>query len=146
MRDRAGSCGYDRAVEPLGLLRRSQPLGPGGTPGASSDADAEASDERPLRCARCGAVVTTGRARISVGGAHEHSRANPGGWVHRFGCFAHAPGCRSVGEPSAEFAWFAGTTWQIAVCGACREHLGWRFQGPDGTFWGLRVAKVVEED
>lgn len=129
----------------LSLLRTGEPPDPGGTEMARDSDGAATEDERSLRCARCGAVVTTTAARIDVAGAHQHTRANAGGWVHSFGCFARAPGCRAVGEPSTDFAWFASTSWEIAVCGSCREHLGWRFTGADGTFWGLLVAKLVEE-
>ena len=32
-------------------------------------------------------------------------------------CFARAPGCSLAGEASAEFSWFAGYVWRIALCG-----------------------------
>ncbi|CAH2088180.1 unnamed protein product [Euphydryas editha] len=31
------------------------------------------------------------------------------------------------GAPSAEFSWFPGYTWTIALCAACMAHVGWRF-------------------
>ena len=55
---------------------------------------------RVLACRRCGHRLTTAAARVSVDGRHEHMRPNPHGYVHRFGCFAEAPGCASQGVPS----------------------------------------------
>jgi hypothetical protein len=72
--------------------------------------------------------------------AHDH------GVVFRIACFAVAPGCSAVGEPTTEFTWFPGFAWQVATCRRCREHLGWLFLGPDDRFHGLIEDRLVEAD
>jgi hypothetical protein len=67
---------------------------------------------------------------------------NPGGWVYELGCFLEAPGCRSEGEPTEEHTWFAGHAWRIALCVECGTHLGWRFDGTSGAFWGLILERL----
>lgn len=99
---------------------------------------------RAIRCAACGRAITTSADRISISGAHEHTRFNPGGFVYRFGCFGAAPGCAVVGEPMAEATWFTGSLWRYALCGGCGVHLGWRFEG-GGDFFGLVLERLVED-
>jgi hypothetical protein len=31
------------------------------------------------------------------------------------------------GAASAEYSWFPGYAWTIALCAACAVHLGWRY-------------------
>ena len=57
--------------------------------------------------------------------------------------FAAAPGCRGVGPFSAEFTWFAGQRWQIGVCAACGQHLGWHFDG-ERNFTALIAQRIAE--
>ena len=99
---------------------------------------------RILVCVRCGRPITTTGDRIEVDGLHEHTQINPHGYIWTFACFARAPGCVPVGAPSREFAWFAGTSWQIADCGGCRLHLGWLFTAPVRRFHGLITERIVE--
>lgn len=98
--------------------------------------------EPTIRCARCEAEITRPDERVSRGGAHLHDRINPSGHVFRFGCFASAPGARVEGETSLEATWFAGHAWRFAACAACGAHLGWRWEGPSGTFFGLILAAL----
>jgi hypothetical protein len=37
------------------------------------------------------------------------------------------------GEPSAEFSWFPGFKWTVAVCVRCRQHLGWQFTADENA-------------
>lgn len=108
--------------------------------------EAQAPDEKPLRCAVCGLVITYEAQRISVQGAHEHLRRNPFGLSFRFGCFAWAPGCAKLGEATSEYTWFPNYSWRFAVCGQCREHLGWSFSGrSEEGFYGLILAQLVRD-
>jgi hypothetical protein len=93
--------------------------------------------ERALRCARCDHALTREEARVTRGGAHRHTRLNPFGYVHDFGCFAPAEGCATVGPSTEEHTWFPGYAWTMARCGACGAHVGWRFEGAGDAFWGL---------
>ncbi len=90
--------------------------------------------------------MTSDSARIEIGGAHEHSCTNPAGYHYRIGCFAAAEGLAARGEPTAEYTWFPGYAWQVQDCGACRQHLGWRFRSADGGFYDLILAHLVEID
>jgi len=101
---------------------------------------------RFLLCAICGHRITHTGERIRVNGSHQHTFANPHGFVFRIGCFLSAPGC--LEEPSdetTEFTWFAGYAWRIEVCGGCFSHLGWGFRSEDHRFHGLVVDRLVEE-
>lgn len=99
--------------------------------------------EEAYYCATCSALITTGRERIEVDGGHQHTFVNPGGYIHRIGCFRRAAGCEVVGEPTNEFTWFAGHSWNYAVCGSCGSHLGWAyFRGAERRFFGLSLENL----
>lgn len=106
------------------------------------EAEPRAAPEPTLRCRRCDHAITRPAARVSRAGAHVHTRINPGGWVYSIGCFAEAPGCVTTGPATTEHTWFAGHAWRVALCGACGEHLGWRFEGPD-AFWGIILERLA---
>ena len=99
---------------------------------------------RVLACAACRAAITTAAARIEVGGSHDHHFTNPDGHPFHIGCFSRAPGCRGSGEPSAEFTWFPGYSWQVEGCARCRAFLGWRYRSGAHRFHGLILAHLVE--
>ncbi len=100
--------------------------------------------ERRLLCRLCGSPITRDENRISIEGRHVHRRINPAGFEFELGCFDEAPGAVVAGRPTAEFSWFAGTTWAYSLCRRCGAHLGWFFEG--GTrFHGLVLNRLVEE-
>jgi hypothetical protein len=101
---------------------------------------------RVLACAACQEGITTAAARIEVAGAHEHHFTNPQGYKFHIGCFSRAPGCRGSGEPSTEFTWFPGYSWQVEGCARCASFLGWRYRAGDHRFHGLILDKLVELD
>ncbi len=157
-------CGVMPPLTPVVLRKRPGDGGPGSpgngenddpgkTPGKSTgkepdDAPVEADDPGGdlLLCRQCGHPVTKTGARTLIHGAHRHVFCNPHGHVFEIGCFHSAPGCAHLGPQTAEFTWFAGYAWQIAVCGACRAHLGWRYAHADGSvFYGLILQQLVEE-
>jgi hypothetical protein len=47
-----------------------------------------------------------------------------------------------VGGASAEFSWFSGYRWRVALCGRCLGHLGWRFEQGD-SFYGLILDRLL---
>lgn len=98
--------------------------------------------ERALTCARCGHAICREDARVARLGAHVHDRINPGGWVFRIGCFDPVEGCVTQGEATTEHTWFPGHAWRVALCRACAQHLGWRFEGESGVFWGLILDRL----
>lgn len=103
--------------------------------------------EEAILCRTCRAPVTESRAAVSVNGSHLHTFFNPAGIVFDIRCFSRAAGCSVYGEPTSEFAWFAGSHWQYAVCATCQVHLGWFFNAPASSFFGLiRDRLIMPED
>ncbi len=129
--------------------RRAPPGGreSGGLPeaGPGPGAAQRPAEEPWIRCRACGAGIARPADRIALGGRHRHRFANPYGIVFEIGCFGAADGCLAVGNPTEEFTWFSGYAWQVALCAACRTHLGWRFSATGGSrFFGLIVERLVE--
>ena len=94
-------------------------------------------------CAHCHHLITTPDEKISVGGAHTHTFTNPHGITYEIGCFRHASGCAQVGESTAQWTWFAGYRWQVAVCAGCQTHVGWSYRSAHDGFSGLILARLV---
>lgn len=99
-------------------------------------------DDEALRCAVCEHRITERSYRREMSGAHEHMFVNPAGIAFVIGCFVAAPGCSYAGETSHAFSWFPGWSWQVAVCGRCRAHVGWIFRCAGEQFHGLIVAAL----
>ena len=95
-----------------------------------------------LYCFICGQFITQSGQRIRVEGNHQHTFTNPGGYRFEIGCFREAPGCRQAGEFTDFYSWFDGCAWRYAMCGSCRVHLGWVYQGED-TFFGLVLDRLL---
>jgi hypothetical protein len=104
--------------------------------------DATTAPDAALLCASCRHPITHDSERTEVDGAHESVRVNLAGMVFRVGCFSRAPGCRPVGEITANWTWFAGHTWQVVVCGRCGDHLGWLYRGAS-RFYGLLLDHLT---
>ena len=83
---------------------------------------------------------------MTVNGKSEHVFFNPQGDVFELGCFAAATNLLSAGPKTDEFTWFAGFAWQATVCMGCGVHLGWRYTGDAGGFYGLILAELDEID
>ncbi len=110
-------------------------------------ADAGTDNRGWMLCGACGNPITLVAARSELNGRHLHRRVNPGGIAFEVGIFTRAPGCRESGSPLAKDSWFAGYAWEIAVCGRCGEHLGWRFSSGDNrSVYGLIAAKLVAQE
>ncbi len=99
---------------------------------------------RVLACVLCARFITTTAARIQVGGAHEHTFANPAGLRFHIGCFSPVTGCAAAGEPSTFWTWFPGYSWQVESCRSCAQHLGWLFNSGSEGFHGLILDRLVE--
>lgn len=100
---------------------------------------------RRLRCVACGHVVSEESRRTDVAGGHEHTCTNPHGVTYHIGCFSAAPGCRQIGQGTFEDTWFPGYAWEISLCAGCGAHLGWRFRGAQGGFYGLILARLLSD-
>lgn len=106
--------------------------------------ETRAQREPSLLCRLCEHLITTESERTEVNGEHLHTCRNPAGFEFTFGCFRQAPGCNAIGKAAYEHTWFAGYSWQIAVCAGCGEHLGWCFRHSD-VFFGLIIDKLVSK-
>lgn len=100
-------------------------------------------EERAVRCARCGHALARTKDAMHVGGAHVHTFVNPQGHEFTIACYSRADGCGAFGERETFWSWFPGHAWQIAVCGACGTHTGWRFFGEGAAFVGLIVDAIA---
>lgn len=107
-------------------------------------ADDGADTGRVLACAACRRAITNTAARIEVSGAHSHTFDNPDGDRFLIGCFSEAVGLLRMGPSSLEWTWFAGYSWQMEVCGGCRQFIGWLYRAGESRFHGLILAALVE--
>ena len=121
-------------IEPIG--KRSP------SPANRSDRAPQLEDKQMLRCLVCRSIVTEQAQAIRIDGRHEHAFFNPAGIAYELRCFRQAPGALAQGTPTAEFSWFAGHRWQIALCAVCQSHLGWLFTGPS-SFFGLIGNRLI---
>ncbi|WP_320008845.1 cereblon family protein [Maridesulfovibrio sp.] len=128
---------------PCSLLK-SAPPGSDSNLEAKLKASLDDPKKKKVLCRTCGAEITDNSFATRVNNSHEHSFFNPHGYVFQIRCYSAATGCRYSGKPSYEFTWFAGCSWQIAVCKACLSHLGWRFQSDSTYFYGLIRDKLTE--
>lgn len=124
---------------------------PGPKGGQTIESRSEASSQEGLQdggsgllCRQCGGLVTSEHERITVGGRHQHTFANPHGIVFTIGCFRSAPGCGCRGPLTTEWSWFKGFSWRLAHCRDCLSHLGWQYVSRAGErFWGLILDALV---
>ncbi|MBI5783748.1 MAG: hypothetical protein HZA69_08390 [Gammaproteobacteria bacterium] len=103
----------------------------------------KAKKEKRLFCAACRHLITHQDQRVPVQGGHEHTFTNPRGITYHIGCYREAAGCSVVGESTAEFTWFLGYAWRVALCANCRTHLGWEFRSDSDYFHGLIVDRLT---
>lgn len=128
-----------------------KPGEPGGATGGASpsrgiETGAADGGKGAVVCLACGHRLAGADAKISVAGTHTHTFMNPGGYVFEIGCYRDAPGAAGAGAPSAEWSWFPGHVWQIALCRGCRAHVGWSFTGEGGGFFGLVLDRIGESE
>lgn len=102
--------------------------------------------DKPERifCARCDALITDAGRTTTIGGRHTHRRTNPANIEFSFQCFTEAPGCRREGPYTFEHTWFPGSAWCFLICGQCRVHLGWHYQG-ERNFCALIIDRLRYE-
>jgi hypothetical protein len=98
---------------------------------------------RRLHCSGCRAVITREDERTRIDGGHEFSFTNPHGYLFHIGCFRQVPGCESIGDGNFAHAWFPGYAWTVAVCGNCRQHVGWYFRSEHDEFYGLILKRLM---
>lgn len=100
--------------------------------------------EEKILCRQCMQVITSPAERIQVQGSHRHTFSNPVGLLFQIGCFRRVKGCVNASPPEAEWSWFRGYAWQVVLCSACANHLGWRYTGQNDGFYGLILDKLMQ--
>ncbi len=116
------------------------------------DRDEQASPERldddasePIRCRFCDYALAAEAEVFGVGDRPAVATFfNPSGELMEVVTVRVAPGLRSVGPPTTEFSWFAGTAWTVGACGGCGVQIGWRWASTDGpeSFAGLLTDRI----
>jgi len=101
-------------------------------------------------CAKCGMDITRASLRIAVGGSHRHTTPTTHDIDQEIGCFSLAPGCLTLGHFALDFTHNDAGFWQMALCSACGDHLGWHYQTDgDMGFYGLildHLAAAPQDD
>jgi hypothetical protein len=101
-------------------------------------------DDKIVRCAQCLNAIASLVDQIVIGGAHQHTFANPHGILFEIACFSIADGCRYLGPGTDEFTWFKGYVWRVVVCRRCLLHLGWQyFSLNKNSFYGLIIDRLI---
>ncbi|KAJ0172843.1 hypothetical protein K1T71_011982 [Dendrolimus kikuchii] len=81
-----------------------------------------------LCCSSCWAEVARRDQLFAMSSDGVHSNyTNLGGYMHDIVTVAACGNVALSGAPSAEYSWFPGYMWTIALCRICTAHLGWRF-------------------
>lgn len=124
--------------DPAHSLPGDAPTPDGGEETAPGDAS--------ILCAVCGHEVTRVALAMRKDGTHRHHCVNPLGIEFTVRLFSAAPGAMPAGPASARATWFAGYSWRLVGCAACREHLGWLYEGGDTppSFFGL-IADALKD-
>lgn len=108
-----------------------------------SEKQAQTRRHSPLLCRTCATLVTYAESEIEVAGSTRHECVNPSGTSFKVVCYDMVIACTPVGLPTEEHTWFAGYAWQIADCGSCGIHLGWRFRSHSHEFYGLVEDQLI---
>jgi hypothetical protein len=130
-------------VTALLLFKDSQSDGGGVATELLEKTERETVKREAVLCKFCYSIITHTDNLIAVNGSPSHIFANPHGYVFEIECYKRAPGCLAILKPSAEFSWFSGYNWQVAICKTCSNHLGWYFQSKDSSFFGLLQKDLI---
>lgn len=101
--------------------------------------------QHKLLCYHCKHPVTLHQHKIEVSGKHQHYFTNPDDIEFQLGCFSHAQGCATSGQPTLEHTWFYNYYWSFALCQHCHTHLGWHYQNGQHRFYGLILNALLDE-
>ncbi|KAI5631997.1 yippee zinc-binding/DNA-binding /Mis18, centromere assembly domain-containing protein [Phthorimaea operculella] len=105
-----------------------------------------------LCCATCANEIARRDHIFAMSSEGVHSNyTNLGGYMHDIVTVSRAVNIELTGAPSAEYSWFPGYTWTIAVCSACMAHVGWRFDAMRKSlrptqFYGLPIVDCNKQD
>ncbi|XP_059050217.1 protein cereblon [Achroia grisella] len=81
-----------------------------------------------LCCSSCMGEIARRENIFAMSSEGVHSNyTNLGGYMHDIVTVSAATNTELSGSPSAEYSWFPGYTWTVALCLGCMAHVGWRF-------------------
>ena len=104
----------------------------------------ESDEDEFFLCGQCLQIITSTVERVKINEKHLHTFANPHGIIYEIGCFKTAIGCGYTGPVTAEWSWFDGFSWKIALCSKCLIHLGWFFiSNANESFNGLIINRLI---
>ena len=113
-------------------------------PGNEGNQETHKEESKKLLCKYCKNHITNLDDATSIEGSHTHTFSNPAGYVYTIHCYRTAPGCLVLGESTNEYTWFSAYEWQMALCNACQEHLGWLFSN-EQAFYALIADRLTTE-
>ncbi len=116
----------------------------GGSVETRHDEGTEEKRERVYYCRECGTTITSRKYSFEMEDQHLHTFLNPSGLIFQISCFSRARGCRVYGSYTAEFSWFPGYEWAIALCRGCGRHMGWHYSSGASDFFGLIMENLAE--
>lgn len=134
---------------PSERLLRERTTGDGHAARGQGEGQGEGADRaRPIRCRRCDGELCDERAIFSpLGGPVRQLFVNPTGRACEVLTVRDASPIVLYGISTLEATWFAGCSWQLALCGRCAGHVGWRYEGAvpstAGAFFGLLCEAIV---
>jgi hypothetical protein len=100
--------------------------------------------EHLILCRFCNYNITSPKSVIEINGKQNYTFTNPAGNTFNIGCFSSAKGCLNYDEPTMENTWFPGFGWCYAICASCYSHLGWCYESPGSSFYGLILNNLIE--
>ncbi|BAT78365.1 hypothetical protein LR48_Vigan04g206700 [Vigna angularis] len=104
-----------------------------------------------IRCKSCETTIAKRSDMLVMSSEGPLSAyVNPGGYVHEIMTLYKANGLSLLGPAVAEYSWFPGYAWTIAICATCKTQMGWLFTARSqklkpSTFWGIRSCQLAEE-
>jgi hypothetical protein len=112
-------------------------------------ADDNKKASKVYHCARCGTYITNSTTAVKINGSENHSFVNPAGIQCNFRTFVECDNVLISDEIFLQHSWFPGYGWRFLVCGACSQHLGWKYGAMvenvrPKSFFGV-LTKSVEE-
>lgn len=121
---------------------------PPARPKSKPDSKTKSSTKRKkgdLYCNSCKIKITSNRFKIKINDFYEHTFPNPNGIVFHIGCFREAQSILRLGNPSTEWSWFPGFSWEVVACANCASHLGWYYESSAKSFFfGFILGRLSE--
>jgi len=107
-------------------------------------------EDYSIVCARCETTITKS-SYIFAFDNEQTTRvfANPAGALFEVVTVTDAENVKTLHNPSTEFTWFPGYSWQICFCAQCSSQIGWFFQNVESpqlieSFYAFILSAIKE--